>query len=51
LISAAANASEATKPGGVVISEDKRHLVVSRPRATAIRFINSATKTFAEKFK
>ena len=51
LISAAANASEAAKLGGIVTSEDKRHLVVTRPRPTAIRFINASTKAFAEKFK
>lgn len=51
LISASANASAAAKLGGVVTSEDKRHLVVTRPRPTAIRFINAATKSFAEKFK
>ena len=51
LISAAANASEAAKLGGIVVSADGRHFVVTRPRLTAIRFINSATKTFAEKFK
>ena len=51
LISAAANASEAAKLGDVLVSADGRHFVVTRPRPTAIRFINSATKTFAEKFK
>jgi len=51
LISAAANASETAKLGGIVVSAEGRHFAVTRPRPTAIRFINSATKTFAEKFK
>jgi hypothetical protein len=51
LISAAANASETAKLGDVLVSADGRHFIVTRPRPTAIRFINSATKTFAEKFK
>jgi hypothetical protein len=51
LISAAANASETAKLGSMLVAEDGRHFIVTRPRPTAIRFINSATKTFAEKFK
>jgi hypothetical protein len=51
LISAAANASETAKLGGIVVSAEGRYFAVTRPRPTAIRFINSATKTFAEKFK
>jgi hypothetical protein len=51
LISAAANASETAKLGDMLVAEDGRHFIVTRPRPTAIRFINSATKTFAEKFK
>jgi hypothetical protein len=51
LISAAANASETAKLGNMLVAEDGRHFIVTRPRPTAIRFINSATKTFAEKFK
>ena len=51
LISAAANASEAAKLGNILVSADGRHFAVTRARPTAIRFINSATKTFAEKFK
>jgi hypothetical protein len=51
LISAAANASETAKLGDVLVSADGRHFIVTRPRPTAIRFINSATHTFAEKFK
>ena len=50
-ISAAANASETAKLGNMLVAEDGRHFIVTRPRPTAIRFINSATKTFAEKFK
>jgi hypothetical protein len=51
LISAAANASEAAKLGNILVSADGRHFAVTHARPTAIRFINSATKTFAEKFK
>jgi hypothetical protein len=51
LISGSANASETAKLGGIVVSAEGRHFAVTRPRPTAIRFINSATKTFAEKFK
>jgi len=51
LIAATAKASESAKVGGLLIAEDGRHLMISRPRTTAIRFINSATKTLAEKFK
>jgi hypothetical protein len=51
LISAAANASETAKLGDVLVSADGRHFIVTRPRSTAIRFINAATHTFAEKFK
>ncbi len=51
LISAATNASEAAKLGGILVSADGRHFAVTRARPTAIRFINAATKTFAEKFK
>jgi hypothetical protein len=35
----------------MLVAEDGRHFIVTRPRPTAIRFINSATHTFAEKFK
>jgi hypothetical protein len=51
LISGSANASETAKLGDVLVSADGRHFIVTRPRPTAIRFINSATHTFAEKFK
>lgn len=51
LVSASANASETAKLGAIVVSAEGRHFRVTRPRPTAVRFINSATKTFAEKFK
>jgi len=51
LMGAAAQASDPTRLGGIVVAADKRRLVVSRPRPTAIRFINAATQGFAEKFK
>lgn len=51
LAAAAAKVSEPAKLGGIMLAADKRHLVVSRPRPTAVRFINAATQGFAEKFK
>lgn len=51
LVEAAAGTSEPAKLGGIVATSDKRHLVVTRPRPMAIRFINAATQGFAEKFK
>jgi hypothetical protein len=50
IVSAVVGTKETIKLGSVALAPDRRHLVVTRPRGTAVRFINAATKVFAEKF-
>lgn len=49
-VAAMADLKEAAELGKVTITGDKRHLRLTRPSATRVRFLNSATPELAAKF-
>jgi hypothetical protein len=50
-IAAMAGLQESATPGKVIVTPEKRHLRISRPSPTRIRFLNAATPELAGKFE